>query len=88
MIENAKNMERVDQDSMRVTQMRNDVETKLYDLTRFIDEIPEKDAKLKQQAEQKVQQVANFLASHPNASLEQVAKQLSQLALLQRKLRA
>ena len=88
MLENAKEMQRADADIQRVIQMRNDVESKLYDLQRFIDEIPEKDNKIKQQAEQKVQQVANFLASHPNASLEQVAKQLSQLALLQRKLRA
>eukprot|EP00461_Guttulinopsis_vulgaris_P000009 UN00009 len=87
MIQNARDFERADQDAMRAVQMRNDIESKIYDLSRVVEEIPEKDAGLKKQAEQKIGAVTTYLQTHPNASVEQLAKQLSQLAMLSKKLR-
>lgn len=87
MIEDAQNFATQDRDAAKATQLRNDIESRLYDLQQLADTIPEKDG-LRKQADKVLSSVAVWLQTHPEASADAYAKQLTQLALLGRKLRA
>ena len=88
MIDDAKNYALQDAQASKASNLRSDVANKIYDLRQITERFTEKEASLKAQAESQIDKVEAWMDAHPEATVDQVAKQLSQLALLSRKLRA
>lgn len=88
MIDDAKNYALQDAQSSKASGLRADISNKIYDLRQVLDNFGEKEQKIKDQAEQKIFAIESWMESHPEATVEQCTKHLSQLALLSRKLRA
>lgn len=88
MIEDAKTYALQDTMAAKATGLRADVANKIYDIRQVLDAMGDKESKVKDQAEAAVNKIEMWMESHPEATAEQVTKQMTQLALLARKLRA